>query len=272
VNNVLERLRNVCHLSFMNKLPIEKRVQIMNLLVEGSSLRATSRIADVSINTVTKLLVDVGNCGKFHNEIVQKVASKRVPCDEIWSFAYAKQKNVREGMGDYAGGVCAWTALDADSKLIVSWYVGQRNLDSVDELMTDGAARLANGVQLTSDGHRAYLQAVEVAFEGEIDFSRLRKIYNNPEVLGNERRYSPAECTVAEKHIVEGCPDEKHISTSYVERQNLTIRMHIRRFTRLANAFPKKIENHCYAVALYFVYYNFVKIHKTLRLPPAMKA
>ena len=263
----------VSQLTDMNKLPLEKRTQIIQMLVEGNSLRSTSRMADVSINTVTKLLVDVGRaCQQFHNDTVVGIKSKRVQCDEIWSFVYSKQKNVPEGM-DNVGDVWTWTGIDADSKLMVSWYVGNRDAESADIFMHDVAARLANGVQLTTDGHKPYLQAVENAFEGKIDFAQLIKIYGLP--TGNtpsERKYSPNECTGFEVKRICGNPDEKHISTSYVERQNLTMRMHMRRFTRLTNAFSKKIENHCYAIALHFVYYNFAKIHKTLRVTPAMAA
>lgn len=172
------------------------------------------------------------------------------------------------GVGD----VWTWTGMDADTKLMISWYVGNRDAISANEFMLDIASRLSNRVQLTTDGHRAYLQAVENAFDGEIDFAQLVKLYGNAEGNNNERRYSPVECIGAEKRIVEGRPDEKYISTSYVERQNLTMRMHMRRFTRLTNAFSKKIENHCYAIALHFVYYNFCKVHKTLRVTPAMEA
>jgi IS1 family transposase len=258
----------------MNKLPIEKRVQIINLLVEGSSLRATSRICDVSINTVTKLLVDVGRaCEKFHNETVVNVTSKRVQCDEIWSFVYSKQKNVPLGMESEAGDVWTWTAIDADSKLVVSWLVGDRDADSANTFMNDVAKRLKNRVQLTSDGLKAYLEAVTDSFGSQIDYAQLVKIYGGSEgTNATERKYSPAECIECKKNIVSGNPDPKHISTSFVERQNLTMRMHMRRFTRLTNAFSKKIENHCYAIALHFVYYNFAKIHKTLRVPPAMEA
>lgn len=257
----------------MNKLPIEKRKQIIQLLVEGNSLRSCSRIADVSINTVTKLLVDVGKaCEKFHDETVRNVNARRVQADEIWSFVYSKQKNVPEGMEGVAGDIWTWTGIDADSKLIVSWYVGDRDAISATEFMHDVAARLKNRVQLTTDGHKAYLQAVENVFEGDIDFAQLIKIYGQPEGKNEDKRYSPAECTRIETKVIEGRPDEKYISTSYVERQNLTMRMHMRRFTCLTNAFSKKIENHCYAIALHFVYYNFCKVHKTLRVTPAMEA
>lgn len=260
----------------MNRLSVEDRAKIVRLLVEGNSLRACSRIADVSINTITKLLVDVGRaCQQFHNETVVNVNTKRIECDEIWSFVYAKEKNVprsdkskEEGAGD----AWTWVGIDADSKLVVSWYVGNRDAASANEFMHDIADRLRNRVQLTTDGFKPYLKAVESAFDGEIDFAQLIKIYGQPEGSGNEKRYSPAECTGAEKKIIEGRPDEAFISTSYVERQNLTMRMHMRRFTRLTNAFSKKIENHCYAIALHFVYYNFAKVHKTLRVTPAMEA
>ena len=259
----------------MNKLPIAKRTQIIQLLVEGMSLRATSRIADVSINTVTKLLVDVGAaCQRFHDDTVINVNSQRVQCDEIWSFVYAKDKNVEDAVAapDGAGDVWTWTGIDADTKLIVSWFVGNRDAESALFFMQDVKSRIANRIQLTTDGYKPYLKAVETTFDGEIDFAQLVKIYGSPEGAGNEKRYSSAEYVGTVTKIIEGRPDEKHISTSYVERQNLTMRMHMRRFTRLTNGFSKKIENHCHAIALHFVYYNFCKVHKTLRVTPAMEA
>ncbi len=258
----------------MNKLSIEKRVQIISLLVEGNSLRSASRIADVSINTVTKLLVSVGKaCQEFHNNTVVNIKSERVQCDEIWSFCYAKQKNVSQEMPDGSGDVWTWTALDADSKLIVSWFVGDREAGSAYEFMNDVADRLQNRVQLTTDGHKPYLKAVENAFNNDIDYAMLVKMYGGSEGTNQqEKKYSPAECTGCKKTRISGEPNAKFVSTSYVERQNLTMRMHMRRFTRLTNAFSKKIENHGYAIALHFVYYNFCKLHKSLSVTPAMQA
>lgn len=257
----------------MNKLPIAKKAQIINLLVEGTSLRATSRIADVSINTVTKLLVEVGRaCWDFHDKTVVKVKSQKIQCDEIWSFVYSKEKNKPVGM-ENAGDVWTWTAIDADSKLVLSWNIGNRDADSANVFMNDVASRLVNRVQLTTDGLHAYLEAVTDNFGSQIDFAQLVKLYGKEGTTGNaEKKYSPARFTGSKKTIISGNPDPLDISTSYVERQNLTMRMHMRRFTRLTNGFSKKIENHCYAVALHFVYYNFVKQHKTLRITPAMAA
>jgi IS1 family transposase len=258
----------------MNKLPLETRVQILSMLCEGASMRSISRVADVSINTVSKLLIDAGKaCAAFHDEKVRGVKARRVQVDEIWSFTYAKAKNVRTAKAApaLAGDTWTWTAIEADTKLLISWLVGGRDGEYAMAFMDDLRSRLANRVQLTSDGHRAYLEAVEGAFGGDVDYAQLVKIYGaSPEsAIG---RYSPAECTGARKERIEGNPDMKHVSTSYAERQNLTMRMQMRRFTRLTNAFSKKFENHMHMVALYTVWYNFVKMHKTLRMTPAMAA
>ena len=258
----------------MRKLDPKTRATILHLLCEGQSIRSVSRVTGASKNTITKLLIDAGKaCMAYHDEHVRDVQSKRVQVDEIWSFCYAKQKNVATAKAAPAdaGDVWTWTAIDADSKLIVSYFVGGRDGECAMWFMDDLRSRLANRVQLTSDGHYAYLDAVEGAFGGDIDYAVLVKLYGTaPEAL--KGRYSLAQCIGARKDRVEGNPDPKHVSTSYVEHNNLTMRMHMRRFTRLTNAFSKKVENHAYAVALHMMYYNFVRMHSKLRMTPAMAA
>lgn len=258
----------------MNKLDTKARAQILHLLCEGQSIRAISRVTGASKNTITKLLCDAGKaCMAFHDANVQNVASKRIQVDEIWSFTYAKQKNVplAKTAPEFAGDTWTWTAIDADSKLIVSYFVGGRDGECAMVFMDDLRSRLANRVQLTSDGHKAYLEAVEGAFGADVDYAQLVKIYGAAPDSG-KGRYSPAECTGIKKTRIEGAPDIEHVSTSYVERSNKTMRMHMRRFTRLTDGFSKKVENHAYAVALHMMYYNFVRIHSTLRMTPAMAA
>ena len=261
----------------MNKLPLKTRVQILNMLCEGSSMRSISRVCDVSINTVSKLLIDAGNaCAAFHYEHVRNVKAKRVQCDEIWSFCYAKAKNVEKAKAapDGAGSVWTWTAIDSDSKMILSWMVGGRDAETANFFMDDLAQRLANPIQLTTDGHSVYLDAVAGAFADDVDYAMLVKLYGEDKSAqaSPERKYSPVECIGARKEPKIGTPDPHHISTSHVERANLTMRMGMRRFTRLTNAFSKKIDMHIHALSLYFVFYNFVRTHKAHKLSPAMAA
>lgn len=259
----------------MNKLPLETRTQILAMLCEGASMRSVSRVADVSINTVSKLMVDAGKaCAAFHDENVRGVKARRVQVDEIWSFTYAKQRNVStaKAVPAEAGDTWTWTAIEAETKLLITWLVGGRDSDYAIAFMDDLRDRLANRVQLTSDGHKAYLEAVEGAFGSDVNYAQLVKLYGAaPESA--KGRYSPAECIGARKERIGGSPDPKHISTSYAERQNLTMRMQMRRFTRLTNGFSKKFENYMHMVAIYTVWYNFVKQHKSLKgLTPAIAA
>jgi len=257
----------------MNKLSPGKRAQVLHLLCEGSSIRAITRLTGVSKNTVAKLLADVGcACSEYQDKTFNNLTCKRVQVDEIWSFVYAKQANVKTAKAapPAAGDVWTWTAICADTKLVPSWLVGPRDGYAAKRFLADLSTRLAHRIQLTSDGHKAYLDAVETVFGEEIDYAMLQKIYGEtPEA---EKRYSPAECVGCERRIITGEPDKAHISTSFAERNNLTMRMHMRRFTRLTNAFSKKVENHAHAVALHFMYYNFCKLHKAHRLTPAMAA
>ncbi len=238
-------------------------------------MRAISRIVDVSINTVTKLLIDAGEaCAAFHAEKVKGVKARRVQCDEIWSFCGSKESNTkvekrRIGHGD----VWTWTGIEADSKLIISWMVGDRDAEAARLFIQDLKDRIANRVQLTTDGHRPYLEAVEAAFGGDIDYAMLIKLYGgSPEGGSAERRYSPSKIIGTRYERIVGAPNAHYTSTSYAERQNLTMRMSMRRFTRLTNAFSKKFDNHCHALALYFMSYNWIRIHSTLRVTPAMAA
>ncbi len=258
----------------MNKLDITKRAQIINCLVEGNSLRSTSRMTGCSINTVTKLLVDVGRaCAEYQDKAFHNLTCKRIQCDEIWNFCYCKEKNVpEEHKGELGyGDVYTWTAMCADSKIIPSFLVGRRDSECAKVFINDLANRLKNRIQLTTDGYKIYLEAVENAFGGEIDYAMLVKVYESMP-SGEQRKYSPSEYIGTEVKRISGNPDKKHISTSFVERQNLTMRMSMRRFTRLTNGFSKKVENLFYSVAIHFMYYNFCRIHKSLRVTPAMEA
>lgn len=259
----------------MNKLSLQKRAQIIGLLVEGNSMRSVTRLVGCSINTVTKLLVDAGTaCAIYQNEVMRDLPCKRIQCDEIWAFCGMKEKNVtKEHEGELGyGDVYTWTAICADTKLVPSFLIGRRDSEYAYTFMNDLAGRLKNRVQLTTDGHHAYLNAVASNFGADVDYAMLVKIYGAALGKDDQRRYSPAECTGAEKRVINGNPDVKHVSTSFVERQNLTMRMGMRRFTRLTNAFSKKLNNLECAVALHFMYYNFGRIHKTLRVTPAMEA
>jgi IS1 family transposase len=256
----------------MNKLIKEKRNQVIAALVEGNSIRATVRMTGVAKNTITKLLVEIGAaCSEYQDRVLRNLKCKRIQCDEIWSFCYSKQRNVpSDKQGEFGyGDVWTWTAMDADTKLIPCWLVGLRDAGYAHEFMHDLALRLSNRVQLTTDGHKVYLDAVDDAFVGDIDYAMLVKIYGEERI---DAKFSPASCIGAKPMAIMGNPDRRHISTSFVERQNLTMRMCMRRFTRLTNAFSKKIENLQAAVSLHFMYYNFCRIHPSLRITPAMAA
>lgn len=257
----------------MNKLDIKKRAQIIGMLVEGNSLRATSRMADVSINTVTKLLVDAGcAAAEYQFKHLHNLPCKRIQIDEIWAFCYAKQKNVKAAKKEVegAGDIWTWTAICADTKLIPSWMVGSREWQTAYQFLFDLKKRMADKIQLTSDGLTIYPAVVQSIFGEGVDYAQLVKHYG--ESSEGQKRYSPADCIGCTKKAVIGNPDMSEVSTSYVERQNLTMRMGMRRFTRLTNGFSKKAENHAHAVALHFMHYNFARIHKSLRITPAMAA
>ena len=259
----------------MNKLTNEKRAQVVAALVEGMSIRATVRLTGVAKNTIAKLLIELGAaCSEYMNKQFVNLDSKRVQCDEIWSFLAAKEKNVTPELREknpHAGDTWTWVAMDADSKLIITWAIGARDAHSARLFIGDLAGRLSNRIQLSTDGLKLYAFAVNGAFGNDIDYGIIMKRYESPFNEGTQR-YSLPKCVGAEKQVRKGNPDEQHISTSYIERQNLTMRMHVRRMTRLTNGFSKKLESHCAAIAIHYAWYNYVRIHQSLRVTPAMAA
>lgn len=256
----------------MNRLDTDRRSQVVRALVDGCSIRATVRMTGAAKGTVLKLLADLGAvCSEYQDKALRNLTCKRIECDETWSFCGAKQKNVAKGAAG-VGDVWTWTAICADTKLVPSWMIGGRDGEYAKEFIADLASRLTNRVQLTTDGHKAYLEAVEAAFGCDVDYAMLIKKYANEGGVASEVRYSPAACTGIEKKVITGNPDKRLISTSYVERQNLTMRMGMRRFTRLTNGFSKKVENTGHAVAIHFMNYNYCRVHQSLRVTPAMAA
>ena len=258
----------------MNQLSTEKRAAVIAALVEGNSLRGTARLTGVARMTIEKLLRDLGAaCAEYHDANVRGLKSQRIQCDEIWSFVGAKARNATPEQKAHGWGDCwTWTAIDADSKLIVAYALGPRRPETAYDFMQDVASRLTNRVQMTTDSLRVYLNAVEFAFGSQVDYAMLEKYYARAFGVNAASRYSPPKMTSMKAATISGTPDRRHISTSFVERQNLTMRMHMRRFGRLTNAFSKKVEMHAHAVALHFMHYNFCRIHQTLRVTPAMEA